>query len=138
MRGMTNEHPGLVCGLRGRLEPAPWARERTLEEDAFSLVVKLGPIERRRASRGPGRAGRPAGRQRCGHSARHGAWVPPAARPGLRSGGRRPGVILITRSGEIHIAKGVILGHNTMLLTGRHEFDDGKLLHGPGHVPDEG
>jgi acetyltransferase-like isoleucine patch superfamily enzyme len=55
-----------------------------------------------------------------------------------RKGGRRPGVILNTRSGEIYLAKGVILGHNTMLLTGRHEFEDGRLLPGAGGVPEEG
>lgn len=55
-----------------------------------------------------------------------------------RGGGRRPGVILNTRSGEIYLAKGVILGHNTMLLTGRHEFADGRLLPGAAQVPDTG
>ena len=63
---------------------------------------------------------------------------PPERVHDYRKGGRRPGVILNTRSGEINLAKGVVLGHNTMLLTGRHEFEEGLLLAGADQVPEEG
>jgi acetyltransferase-like isoleucine patch superfamily enzyme len=51
---------------------------------------------------------------------------------------RRPGVIYNTRSGDIHIGKHAILGHGVMLLTGRHEYADGRLAHGADQVPDSG
>lgn len=55
-----------------------------------------------------------------------------------RGRGRRHGAILNTRSGEIHLAEGVVLGHNAMLITGRHEFEGGRFLPEAEQVPEHG
>jgi acetyltransferase-like isoleucine patch superfamily enzyme len=56
-----------------------------------------------------------------------------------RSKGVAVDAILNTRSGEITLEKGVILGHRCMLLTGRHEYgDDGQLKPKGEQVPDSG
>ena len=47
-------------------------------------------------------------------------------------------VMLNTRSGHIYLAKDVILGHDCKLLTGRHEYADGKLKPRKEQVPDSG
>src|SRR5690242_12201005 len=47
-------------------------------------------------------------------------------------------VWLNTRSGHIYLEKDVILGHGCMLLTGRHEYADGKLKPRKQQVPDSG
>ena len=52
--------------------------------------------------------------------------------------GVRPGAIMNTRSGEIRLAEGVVLGHNTMLLTGRHEYEGGRLTPNERQVPRHG
>src|ERR1700754_928585 len=50
-----------------------------------------------------------------------------------------PDAVLNTRSGHIYLEKDVILGHGSMLLTGRHEFGaDGKLKPRKQQVPDSG
>jgi acetyltransferase-like isoleucine patch superfamily enzyme len=63
---------------------------------------------------------------------------PPERVHDKRGRGRRHGAILNTRSGEIHLAEGVVLGHNTMLVTGRHAFDAGLLLPESEQVPEHG
>ncbi len=63
---------------------------------------------------------------------------PPERVHDARGRGRRHGAILNTRSGEIHLAQDVVLGHNAMLITGRHEFDDGRLRPEADQVPEGG
>ncbi|HUR86528.1 MAG TPA: hypothetical protein VMY78_14395 [Solirubrobacteraceae bacterium] len=65
-------------------------------------------------------------------------YGPPERLHDERGRGMRPGALFNTRSGEIRLAEGVVLGHNTMFLTGRHEFEDGRLRSGRHQVPDEG
>ena len=47
-------------------------------------------------------------------------------------------VVLNTRSGHIYLEKDVILGHGCMLLTGRHEYRDGRLKPRKQQVPEAG
>jgi acetyltransferase-like isoleucine patch superfamily enzyme len=53
-------------------------------------------------------------------------------------GDRWTDVVLNTRSGHIYLGADVILGHGCMLLTGRHEYADGKLKPRKQQVPDSG
>ena len=47
-------------------------------------------------------------------------------------------VMLNTRSGHIYLERDVILGHGCMLLTGRHEYAEGRLKPRKEQVPDSG
>jgi hypothetical protein len=49
-----------------------------------------------------------------------------------------PDAVLNTRSGHIYLGPDVILGHGCMLLTGRHEYADGRLKPRKDQVPEHG
>ena len=49
-----------------------------------------------------------------------------------------PNTIFNTRSGHIHIGRDVVIGHDCMFLTGRHEFAAGRLKPKGEQVPDAG
>lgn len=72
------------------------------------------------------------------HHFRHHVHGPPERLHFEKRKRRYPQSIFNTRSGEIWVGKGAIIGHGAMLLTGRHDFRDGHLLPKAEQVPGTG